>query len=343
MSSDRQKSGKTRAQQVRENRQQGAARTSSTGRKPSGQTTATRRPPVVVGSSYNTAVRRQPAKTQPRRKVIYRVGANGVETRLPAIPIVKFSWRWISGLLAIVLLVSVLVLGTSDAFKVGNIEAAGLQRVTLSDLQSVVMANTGSIFTLNREKVLDAVSAAFPELKNIDMEVSLPNSIKILAQERQPILAWKTGKDVIWVDAEGVVMPVRGDAGSILTVKAFGTPPVMVPASSTDSDEEPAEETATDEPAAAAAGPAYFHPQILSAAIQLSAVMPKGATLVYDPAAGMGWRDPGGWRVYFGNDLSNIEFKKVEYQTIMDELTKRGIKPTMVSIENEDAPYFRID
>jgi len=57
----------------------------------------------------------------------------------------------------------------------------------------------------------------------------------------------------------------------------------------------------------------------------------------------MGWRDPGGWRVYFGNDLSNIEFKKVEYQTIMDELTKRGIKPTMVSIENEDAPYFRID
>lgn len=343
MSSDRQKSGKTRAQQIRENRKQSVPRSSSTGRKPASQSTATRRTPVVVGSSYNTAVRRQPAKTQPRRKVIYRVGANGVETRLPAIPIVKFSWRWISGFLSIALLVIVLVLGTSDAFKVGSVQAAGLQRVALSDLQTVVAANTGSIFTLNREKVVEAISAAFPELKNIELEVSLPNSLKVLAQERQPILAWKTGKDVIWVDAEGVVMPVRGDAGEMLTVKAFGTPPLLKPASTADASEATTEPAATDVPVETATGPTYFHPQILAAAIQLSAVMPKGASLVYDPAAGMGWRDPGGWRVYFGNDLSNIEFKKVEYQTIMDELTKRGIKPTMVSLENEDAPYFRTD
>jgi len=32
--------------------------------------------------------------TTPHRKMMYATGANGVEIRLPAIPIIHFDWKW---------------------------------------------------------------------------------------------------------------------------------------------------------------------------------------------------------------------------------------------------------
>jgi len=81
----------------------------------------------------------------------------------------------------------------------------------------------------------------------------------------------------------------------------------------------------------------------LGALIELSTILPAGGSLVYDPISGMGWRDPGGWEVYFGTDLSNIDLKQVEYQTILARLMETGVTPAMISVEHIDAPYFRME
>jgi len=57
----------------------------------------------------------------------------------------------------------------------------------------------------------------------------------------------------------------------------------------------------------------------------------------------MGWRDSGGWEVFFGTDLSNINLKQIEYQTILAKLNEMGVTPAMISVEHVDSPYFRME
>jgi hypothetical protein len=142
-----------------------------------------------------------------------------------------------------------------------------------------------------------------------------------------------------------MVMPVRGEAGDLLTVKGSGNPPFSMaidePQSVMDYALMVLKQQA--EPPTPESSKNYIDPAILTAAINLSALMPSGATLVYDSVSGMGWKDPGGWKVYFGNNLADIQFKQAEYQAIMQNLEQMGIKPAMVSVEHVDSPYFRTE
>jgi hypothetical protein len=88
---------------------------------------------------------------------------------------------------------------------------------------------------------------------------------------------------------------------------------------------------------------AHIRPEVLESALQMNSLLPQGATLLYDSVSGMGWRDPGGWEVYFGNDLSNIQMKLVMYQVILGRLQELGISPEMISVEHVDAPYYRME
>ncbi len=43
-----------------------------------------------------------------------------------------------------------------------------------------------------------------------------------------------------------------------------------------------------------------------------------------DPKYGMGWQDPRGWSVYFGQNTQEIEMKKKIYQAILDTFLPTG-------------------
>lgn len=370
MNSDRNRQPLTRAEQLRLKRQQPdqrqqtpakiyqqapaqqrppAARTTPTRNVPRGTSAANRSVPHVspmVSRSirYGTPLR-QAVNTQPRRKVVYRVGANGVETRMPSLPIIQFNWQWVSAFLTLAFLVLALLLTNLSIFAVNRIEVEGIQRITAADIQSVVQNTAHSVFTLDRQKSLDAIGIAFPELKDIRLSISLPDGVKISAVERQPIIAWKTGDQLYWIDAEGIVMQPRGEIGELLTVSSDSTPPMVKPVAEVESIVDYAETVVDNETEAVTPEDAinYINPVVLKAAIQMSAIMPQGASLVYDSLAGIGWNDPGGWKVFFGNDLENIQFKQVEYQAIIEELNRQGITPVMVSVKHVDSPYYRTE
>jgi cell division protein FtsQ len=296
-------------------------------------------------SRYNSAARSIPQTAVSPRRVQYKVAANGVETRMFALPTFHFNWQWVSGILTIALIVVALVLTNLSVFQVNSLKVDGLKRLTAEDLAPVMKQYAGSIFLLDRSQVMEALSFAYPELSIKSLKTALPSTVKITVTERQPILSWTAGDSTLWVDADGVVFPPRGDAGAILYIYSNNSIPLT---RTTPIPTDPlnylnialnrAENPLTPEEALK-----HMDPSVIKAALDFSTQMPEGSALVYDSVSGMGWKDARGWTVYFGTTLENMAFKQVEYQAIVERLAALGINPTTISVEYADAPYYRTE
>jgi hypothetical protein len=283
-------------------------------------------------NAYSTPLRE--SVSTPARKKAYHVASNGVETRLPSLPRVHFSWQWISGFMVVLTLTAVLLMLTLDVFKVSQVQVEGLQRVQAADILAVVQKNTKSIFTFDRQKVVDEIGLAFPELTNTSLKVDMSGIVLVTATERTPVLAWVAGDNTFWFDAEGVIMTPRGEGGTLLTVHSDSGIPMTKQVAGIHSAVDFANLVLARkiDPLTPADVINNINPEVMKAAIDLNAQLPSGASLVYDPISGMGWQDPRGWKVYFGLDLANIQFKQVEYQAIVESLTAKGINPTVISV-----------
>lgn len=333
-----------RSEQLRQKRQP-SARTRTASSSSSAARPASSVSPVITRRSNQGSPVHETASTQPRRKVYYAVGENGVETRMPSLPIIHFSWQWVSGILAILLLMFVIVLINSVIFKVTSLKVEGLTRYSTEEFQSLLKGRKTSIFLLNTDEILNSLALTYPELVDTEVGISMPNQVVISARERQPIILWQTGDTAYWIDAEGVVMEQRGEMDNLLRIDSSAPPPLAVkktePVSVVDYALMVIERKT--KPVKYGELADRIDPEVLQAVINMSPVIPEDAVLVYDPISGMGWRDPGGWEVYFGTDLANIQFKQVEYQTILGRLDEMGVTPTMISVEHVDSPYFRTE
>ncbi|MRR28934.1 hypothetical protein EG834_01045 [bacterium] len=292
-------------------------------------------------TAYSTPLRE--SVSTPARRKAYHVAANGVETRLPSLPRVHFSWQWISGFMVVVLLTAVVLALTLDVFKINQVQVVGPQRVQSADILAVVQRSTKSIFTIDRQKVLDEIGLAFPELTDTALKVDMSGSIIVTAAERTPVMAWDAGESLFWFDADGVVMTPRGDVGPLMMVRSDSAVPLTKPVAGIHSAVDFANLVLARklDPLTPADMINNLDPVVMKAAIDLNSQMPSGASLVYDPISGIGWQDPRGWKVFFGLDLSNIAFKQVEYQAIVNALSAKGITPTVISVAHIDFPYYR--
>lgn len=292
---------------------------------------------------YSTPLR-ETVSTPVRRKV-YRVAANGVETRFPSLPMIRFSWQWVSGFMTVVLLTCVLLMIYLPVFEVSQIQVEGIQRVPFEDVQTVIQNATDSIFAIDTQKVVRAVGLAYPELTDITLKVEMSGALKMIVRERQPIMEWRAGDYTFWIDADGVIMTPRGDAGVLMIVQSDCGIPLTKPVKWINNAIDYA--NLLLERKETPVNPEDLintvNPVVLKAAVDLNTQMPSGAILVYDSISGMGWADPRGWKVYFGLSLEDIQFKQVEYQAIVDRLTEIGVSPSTISVEHIDSPYFRTE
>jgi hypothetical protein len=302
-----------------------------------------KRAAVVTTRSFPYSTPLRETVSTPVRRKLFSTNAKGVETRLPSLPMLRFSWQWVSGFLTFALLVLVSLMLFLDAFKVKEITVDGNKRVALADIQTVVMNNSHSIFTLDRQKVITAIGLTYPELHDIQMKVNLSGKLSLSVQEREPTLAWVVGDKTFWVDAEGVLLTPRGDAGTLMTIRSDSSFPVTKPVTPINNAVDYANLLLDrkENPIKPEDLINHVDPYVLKAAIDLNTQMPSGAMLVYDPISGMGWQDPRGWKVYFGLSLDDIQFKEVEYAAIVDRLTQLGIKPKLISVEHVDSPFYR--
>jgi hypothetical protein len=324
----------SRAEQVRERRKKPAkpARTASRARK------VTKTPPVITRGGRVVMPTRPMAASRTRRQYNVSLGSPGAELRLPTVPTVRWSWRMASGLLVLVLLGTLYALWSLPVFRVSSAQISGLRRISERDVNLVLGLADTPMFLLQPDVMQKNLIEAFPEFSSAEVQLTWPNSISVTVIERVPVLAWTAGGQTVWVDAQGMSFPVRGegDGSSLVGVEAQGAPPAPSGAPSLSENVDLA-------PEASAWSRPLMSIDLVSAILLLRGFAPPDVTLLYDPEHGLGWRDPQGWQVYFGPDGSDMGERLQVYQAMVAELNEQQIFPALISVEHLHAPFYRMD
>jgi hypothetical protein len=273
---------------------------------------------------------RRPAKRVKRRYDV-ALGTTGAEMRLPALPSVRFGWRLVSGLLVGILGFTLYTLWNSPMYRVSAAEVEGLERLSSQDINAVANVAGKPVFVIDPGVVKQEIQSSFLELSGVSVQVKIPAKVKIIVEERQPVLAWEEKGEVSWVDAKGIAFPPRGEDGPSVVVKADSSPSA---APSSDTQEEDVQTETSGR---------FLPPQLVSAALAISLQAPQGTSLVYTSDRGLGWKDPRGWEVYFGMNLKDMEMKLRVYKILVKRLEKEEIQPQLISVEYAHAPYYRLE
>lgn len=265
-------------------------------------------------------------------------------------PKLRLSWRILSGVLTIVFISVIMIAWRSPDTHIMEVRVDGLNRIKLEEVQEILNLQGQSIFTLQPTFIQRNLSLAFPEFKIIDTIVNLNNQVLLSVTERQPLITWKTDNNILWIDEEGYMIPLRGEAGEMLMIESHHYPDFYYPSLN---EEGVIEISKYHQKRNNWKSPLHsmewfkYHQQItpalLNSILTLSALVPENKTLLYDPHRGLGWHDPHGWMIFIGFNLENIIEKWMMYEKIVSELNQHGIQPTLVSIEYLHAPYYRLD
>jgi cell division protein FtsQ len=298
-------------------------------------------PPVMARGVIQDMAVPARKRTQPRQRYDVALNVPGVEVRLPSLPAIRFGWRVASSLLVILMALSLYILLYTPAFQVDVLEVEGLQRLSMDDINSALDVSGESIVKIDPGSLQSELRVAFPELSSVKVKVGLPANIKISVVERTPIISWvergSTGNlEEKWIDQDGFAFQPHGEAGNLIKVEADGT--LGMDGLSTN--------TSLNALDASQKNPAVsplLSPELIATLQAMGKFVPKGTPILFSAEHGFGWKDPGGWQVYFGKSLAEMSQKLLVYQKLVESLAKHGIEPSMVSVEFLDAPFYRTE
>lgn len=289
-------------------------------------------------TEYTSSYGDQSARQSAGKRIYMPSGNQGTEIRLPAVPTVNLGWRLLSGMLAVVMIVAMYMMKTSDVFAVSTVNLEGSHRVSAAEIGQALAINGTSMIEIIPGEIEDRIVSQFPDISGASVGVQLPTTLNIAVEERQPVIVWMQGETpMYWVDLEGYVFPVRGTAENVFPVFSVDEPPHPLgwvdPAF-------PNPETGLVEqqPTAPMVDPAFVH-----AIQQLAVIVPQGSQMLYERDNGLGWTDPNGWQVYFGTDSEHIEQKLAEYEQIVAAVLAKNLQPKLISMEFLHAPFYRLE
>jgi cell division septal protein FtsQ len=213
---------------------------------------------------------------------------------------------------------------TLPTFRVTQAKVTGNQLISTEELSAAMSITGQPVFMLKPSDLETRLRLNYPELSSVDVSVSLPNVVAVNVVERKPVVRWEQGGGYTWIAEDGVAFRPRGEIPELISVMAVAAP-------------------ALDLRASDLLNPVPFISTGMVQAIKgLGNHVPPGMPILYDPTLGFGWNDPRGWSVYFGTSSSDIELKMRVYETLVNSLTQRGIRPVMINVTYPTAPYYRI-
>ena len=258
-----------------------------------------------------------------RRQRYFKLADQGAELRLPALPSIHLGWRAISSLTVASCLLLLFSMYRSSIFTVGRAELRGAERLDANAVNGALQVAGSAIFSIQPDKLLAILQDQFPELETVSVHVGFPARVVMEVRERLPIIAWEQAGLTVWVDAAGVAFIPQEGGADLIKVSALAAPPIL------QSD--------------AVAHHQLIRPEMAVAIQALSRIAPAGAPLIYDPRLGFGWDDPGGWQAFFGQDGKNMDQRLAVYLAVLNELSARRLTPTLISVAQLHAPYYRMD
>ena len=242
----------------------------------------------------------------------------------PALNLPQLGPRWISGGLTLLLVVLLYTMSTANIFIVSAADVSGNQRLNAADVSSALGVTGQPIFKAIPSQIETNLRTAFPDLAGVSVRVGLPNHVYVSVIERTPVLVWSQDNKITWIDSNGVSFMPRGNVPGLIPIASNGNPPQVV-----------------GDPKQSVYEHPFISPAMVQAIMTLHPQVPAGSPMVYDPKYGMGWQDPRGWSVYFGQNTQDIPMKQKVYQAMLDTITKQGIQPTLISVEYLDAPFYK--
>lgn len=338
---------RSRIEELRQRRAQRTSQRADTASRRVATPATPARPVIIRNTTFGTPIHRQAAEPRPRRAYYVATGMPGVEMRLPSIPVIRPGWRALSATLVLVALIGIFSLWASPFFQVDTVALEGMERLTVSDLETVINLRNLAIVEVDAGAVKEDLLRFFPDLESVQVQVGLPNTVKVVVRERRPILAWQKEDQMLWIDANGVVFPARGTVEGLLTVFSNDKPPLAITPESNPKEEtqEKAQEntSAGNSKPALKTTPERIDPQTLQTIQKLATLLPENSVIAYDDLNGIGWKTPDGLQVYIGKNLTNFEVKYHMAEQIIGQLYEKGIYPALLNVADPNAPFYRME
>jgi cell division protein FtsQ len=177
-------------------------------------------------------------------------------------------------------------------FYVYDAEVEGARYTAATELYRQAGIEGYSIFFVATEQVAQRLER-LPHIQRVRVHTALPNRVRIVVTEREPVLLYEDGATRSWVDAEGILMPMVADLDVKLTlVDEMAAVPMTV------SD-----------------GQRRLRPGLLQAILAVHRRMPAVTHFRYRPGYGLMFTSPEGWQVYWG-DTTATETKLATWEAV---------------------------
>jgi hypothetical protein len=101
--------------------------------------------------------------------------------------------------------------GASAAFGFRTFELDGDRYTVADDVRGLVGVADGANLFLVSTDVIEARIASLPTIAGVDVEVSLPATIRVELRDREPVMTWRVGARSFLVDGSGMLFAELGD------------------------------------------------------------------------------------------------------------------------------------
>ncbi len=232
--------------------------------------------------------------------------------------------RAVALVLAWLLLAALVALWRAPTFRVQQVQVQGAVHLSPQLLERALGVTGRPAFLLSAERLERRLQMLFPNLKAVEVHIGWPAQVTLQVQERAPALVWQRGNGRLYIAADGVAwMPFPEEAPPAVQVTALGPLPPLAPD--------------------AARHDRVLPPATVRLAVQLQALKPQDAALIYDPVRGLGWRDPRGWDVFFGQQPDDLAARVHLAQQAVARLLQQGRRPALVDVSDLRAPFVSLE
>lgn len=229
------------------------------------------------------------------------------------------SWRLISALIVAALGFVLSVFFMTDIFYVRSVSVAGADILTESEVFRFADIAEMHVFWVDPADVERNIVQASQVVAAAEVRVGWPpDMIRIVIEEREPVLVWVQEGVSFWVDLEGRVLRIpqdenaRPDLIRVVTENVTGGPPT---------------------------GSERVDADAIRGALQLQRLQPELRQLRYDPVKGLGFRAGGGWDAWFGTGTDMLN-KLMIYEALALDLQTRGRVPVEINVADTGAVYY---
>jgi len=286
--------------------------------------------------------------TRPKRKINIPLSNQGLEVQIPIIHLPNPGWRILSIVLLAISISLITIAAASPVFMVDKLEMIGMTRLQPAEIENTLKINGENIFLVEPAQLQNRLLNAYPEIKNVTAEVTLPDKVSVVIEERIPVMLWTYDQISFVTDQYGKMFTARSTDDVVISIQADDPPPLVPEEFFMGIDQvvdfNPdmisfIEENEEDQ--------IKYHmildPTINQAITKLSSMLPAGTILAYNQKDGLGWNDPNGWKVYVGTDLTQLDQKLIVYQNIVEHIQQSHMKASVINVEYVHTPYYRLE